>query len=264
MKKLLPLFLALTLLLAVLPAHAEETVLEDNAFLTVTLLNAEAADDTLSLEFSVVNKTETALLCCLDCPAVNGYMADTNWFTEVGAGETRTDAFVLESLSAFGIPAPAAAVSFDLSAFDPDHWEERYCDKRVTVNPLGDDAAVFPEREVRADDVVLLDTDDLTLIFTGADPENELGWGACLYLVNKTGLRLSFFMEDCTINGIACYPCWGGVLCPHTRSCSELIAETYELASIGVMPAEVRSVSGTVCATDVDGTGGEFFFTYPF
>lgn len=71
----------------------------------------------------------------------------------------------------------------------------------VHIYPYGKENATEFVYEAKAGDQVLVDNEYVTVIYTGDNKENELGYSINLYIVNKTDKDITVSGDDMSING---------------------------------------------------------------
>ena len=69
-------------------------------------------------------------------------------------------------------------------------------------------ATTAPTTEPASKEIVLADTDDVTVKITGVDEKGMLGYALNVYLENNTDLELMFTVENVSVNGFMVDPMW--------------------------------------------------------
>ena len=81
-------------------------------------------------------------------------------------------------------------------------YDEPYAmSESVHIYPYGKENATEFVYEAKVGDQVLVDNDYVTVIYTGDNKENELGYSINLYIVNKTDKDITVSGDDMSING---------------------------------------------------------------
>ena len=79
---------------------------------------------------------------------------------------------------------------------------------RPTETKPSTQATTPPTTEPAFQDIVLADTEDVTVKITGVDENGLLGCTLNVYLENKTDLELMFSVENVSVNGYMVDPFW--------------------------------------------------------
>lgn len=204
-----------------LDAIEQDVVLVDDENCTMKLVSI-SPDNAWGYTWNVFmeNKTDKNLMFSLDKVSINGVMCDPFWATIVSAGKKSNEeiSWMTEDFEQIGI-TDVTVVEFELSIYDDDDWNAPdLVNDTFTVYPLGEDAVQLMEYTPGPDDQVLFDNDDCTMIITGFDPDGLWGYTMNAYLVNKTDLTLSFFMDNVSVNDAMCDPFWGATVAPGKAS----------------------------------------------
>lgn len=189
----------------------QELVLVDDGNCTFKIM----AIDTQSiwgytLKVYLENKTDKNLMFSLDDVSINGYMCDPFWAATVNAGMKSNSEvnFSTADLERNGI-TEVTEIEFELNVYDSEDWTaDQLIDEDFTVYPLGEAAVKRPERTAQSEDMVLFDNEHCTMIITGFDPQNAMGYTVNVYLKNKTDDDLMFSLNDPSVNGYMCDPFW--------------------------------------------------------
>ena len=269
MKQLSALLLALTILLTltacggaaqpetqapteVSSAAGENVCLFENDACSYTLVKTgENALGDYLWTVRLVNKTAQTLVFSMDHVYVNDCKLDPYWAAEVAAGQT------VESVVTWSCAAMVACeltdrvrVDFVLTAYPPDSYGQNLAESQITAYPKGE-AAYFAEvRPSHPTDIVLMDTDEYTVIATGLDPESDWGCTLSLYLLNKTGQDVLFRLDNARINGQYCDPGWISSLAGGKRSFESISWMASDLAAKEISQVSELSFDITVTSPD--------------
>ena len=132
---------------------------------------------------------------------VNGCMLSTLFLENVAAGKTMVSDFDLAIGDRTGDPQE---IIMDLTVSDyNDFLGDPIVDDTFTIYTEGYDASnvVYPERDTTANEKVILDTDEYTVIVLGIE---DSGWGLPtleLYYENKTDKDVEFDIDNVKIDG---------------------------------------------------------------
>jgi hypothetical protein len=189
----------------------EEQIIVDNDDCTFKITGI--SKDSFSYNWTVYleNKTNKTLMFSLEDVSVDGYMLDPFWAEEVTGGNksNSTITWYTENLESCGI-FDATEVEFTLDVYDSDNWDNYFVNEIFTVYPNGEDNVQYPDPRTAQDtDIVLLDTDDCTMVVTSIDPDDIWGYTVNVYLENKTDSKLTFSIDNASVNGYMCDPFWG-------------------------------------------------------
>lgn len=226
------------------PAAFEEIILRDDENCTVKITAIE--EDGLwgyTLKTYLENKTDKELMFSVSNASVNGFMCDPFWAVTVSAGMKANEEihFMEEDLKRSGIET-VTDIEYTLRVYDSNDWDaEDLVNEPVTIYPLGEKAVQPFTRQSVADEIVLFDDDNCTMIVTGFDPESIWGYTMNVYLENKTGENLMFSIGDAAVNGFMCDPFWAETVAPGKRSNTTVSWMTQDFEENGI--TEVDSLT---------------------
>ncbi len=226
------------------PAAFEEILLRDDENCTVKITAIE--EDGLwgyTLKTYLENKTDKELMFSVSNASVNGFMCDPFWAVTVSAGMKANEEihFMEEDLKRSGIET-VTDIEYTLRVYDSNDWDaEDLVNEPVTIYPLGEEAVQPFTRQSVADEIVLFDDDNCTMIVTGFDPESIWGYTMNVYLENKTGENLMFSIGDAAVNGFMCDPFWAETVAPGKRSNTTVSWMTQDFEENGI--TEVDSLT---------------------
>lgn len=226
------------------PAAFEEIILRDDENCTVKITAIE--EDGLwgyTLKTYLENKTDKELMFSVSNASVNGFMCDPFWAVTVSAGMKANEEihFMEEDLKRSGIET-VTDIEYTLRVYDSNDWDaEDLVNEPVTIYPLGEEAVQPFTRQSVADEIVLFDDDNCTMIVTGFDPESIWGYTMNVYLENKTGENLMFSIGDAAVNGFMCDPFWAETVAPGKRSNTTVSWMTQDFEENGI--TEVDSLT---------------------
>lgn len=219
----------------------EETVLVDNENCTFKIAAIE--NDTIwgyTLKAFLENKTDKDLMFSLSNVSVNGYMCDPFWAATVTAGMKANEniRFSKESFESNGIKT-VTDIEFQLDIYDSNDWMADHLVSEVfSIYPMGKDAVQSYEREPQANDIVLFDNEECTMIVTGFEHDDMWGYSVNVYLRNKTDKALMFSVQDAAVNGFMCDPFWANTVAPGKASNTNITWFPSTLEEAGITEVE--------------------------
>lgn len=218
MKKLLAL-LFFVLLLVTPFAHASETTLIDNSAITFQVKNF-TIDWTWGLTMNVYleNKTNKTVMFSLDKCVLDGYVSDPFWAKEIMPGSKANVA-----IQWMNIDTLPTLVSFNLRAYDSNDWmaDDIYNSQHI-IYPQGEKTVQISEYQVQPTDAVLVDNNQISIIFRGGRNDAIWGYTADLYLHNKTDKDLMFSVQNASLNGYTIDPYWACEVPANARAMEDI------------------------------------------
>ena len=192
------------------PESNDEIVVVDNENFTVKVAGITSDEENYTLTLYIENKGTVLLSFTFGNVTANNYVCpDISMYADVAAGENYTDSLIIPrtTLDRNGITDPAK-LEFNLYVMNGETWADLF-NENCTVYPQGEGSYVDDGGyNAQEGDTVLVDNDSVTVIVTGFDPENEMGYTMNLYVLNKTALNLTFAMENVTVNELMFDPFW--------------------------------------------------------
>lgn len=163
-----------------------------------------------TLKVQLENKTDLNLAFSLDDVYVNSVLCDPYWYCDVNAGETIIDEieFDSDSFDELGI-TEVTSLTFLLNVYDDDDWAaDNLVEDIYTFYPMGKENAITYKYEFDADDVILVNSDELTMAITDFAYDDFWGYVVTVYMENNTDKSLGYMIEDVSVNGFMCDPIW--------------------------------------------------------
>ena len=146
-----------------------------------------------------------------------------------------------------GIAEPTK-IEFNLYVMNGDTWADLY-NENCTVYPIGEENHVDDGGYTAQEgDTVLVDNDSCTVIVTGFDPNNELGYVVNLYVANKTDKSLLIGAEGVTVNDLMFDPWWSVEVAAGKRCISQMIWYGNEFATYGI--GDITKIDFALTAKD--------------
>ena len=233
----------------------------DNDSFTFRVLSASGDADCYMLTVSAHNKTSALLSFTISNISTNDYVCpDIFVYMDIDAGTEMTEVIRIERtvLDRNGITEPGK-VEFNLSAMECTTWTEVYNDA-CTVYPQGEDSYVDDGGySAKEGDTVVVDNDRVTVIVTGYEPNNEMGYTVNLYILNKTDVTLTFSMNNVTVNGLMLENYWSADVAAGKRAhCSATWYGTemtdYNIGDVTMIGFDLSAIDATDWeATDLAG-----------
>lgn len=235
------------------PAAFEEIILWDDENCTVKITAIE--EDGLwgyTLKTYLENRTDKELMFSVSNASVNGFMCDPFWAVTVSSGMKAIEEihFMEEDLKRSSIDT-VTDIEFTLRVYDNNNWEaDDLVKENIRIFPLGEEAVQPFTRQSVADEIVLFDDDNCTMIVTGFDSENIWGYTMNVYLENKTDKNLMFSIGDAAVNGFMCDPFWAETVAPGKRSNTTVSWMSQDFEENGI--TEVETLTLPIRVYDAD------------
>ena len=214
-------------------------------FTVKALLENKSADKTYM--FSV----ETA--------AINGVQCDPFFATEVAAGKKSNEeiSFTDDVLEENGI-TEYTDIELTFRVYDSNDWTaDAVAKETIHIYPYGEDKAVNFVREAQDSDNVIIDNDYVSVIVTGYEEDEILGYTVNLFLLNKTDKNVMFSVDEASVNGFMADPFYATSVSAGKCAFSSMSWSdtTFEENSI----TEVETIEFKFRAYDEDNWSGDDF-----
>lgn len=133
---------------------------------------------------------------------VNGVEVDPYTIIFINPGKKANITVFIENLKEYGIEE-YTDIELTVNVTEGKYtYDEPYTmSESVHIYPYGKENAGKFVYEAKAGDQVLVDNEYVTVIYTGDNKENELGYSINLYIVNKTDKDITVSGDDMSING---------------------------------------------------------------
>ena len=133
---------------------------------------------------------------------VNGVEVNMYTVVFVNPGKKANTAVIIDDLKEYGIEEYTdIELTVDVTEGKYTYDEPYAMSESVHIYPYGKENATEFVYEAKAGDQVLVDNEYVTVIYTGDNKENELGYSISLYIVNKTDKDITVSGDDMSING---------------------------------------------------------------
>lgn len=219
-----------------------DMVFIDNEFCRVEATGAEW-NNIGDYEYNLVveNRTDKLLILKAEYVMVNGWNVGGVMEAFVEAGQTANEALSIkkESMEDCGIGEITSITIWLDHNINPDLWDDT--DNVYTIYPCGREAAREYTREAKAEDEVLMENDDVTVILEsrGLD-EKGLYYRMKLYIENKTDKNLVFEADHLTLNGIEGSIYLNEYTRAHSKSVARISLDVRYTELEGVAPEELK------------------------
>ena len=133
---------------------------------------------------------------------VNGVEVDPYTIIFINPGKKANITVFIENLKEYGIEE-YTDIELTVNVTEGKYtYDEPYTmSESIHIYPYGKENAGKFVYEAKAGDQVLVDNEYVTVIYTGDNKENELGYSINLYIVNKTDKDITVSGDDMSING---------------------------------------------------------------
>ena len=133
---------------------------------------------------------------------VNGVEVNLYTVIFVNPGKKANTSVIIDDLKEYGIEEYTdIELTVDVTEGKYTYDEPYVMSESVHIYPYGKENATEFVYEAKAGDQVLVDNEYVTVIYTGDNKENELGYSINLYIVNKTDKDITVSGDDMSING---------------------------------------------------------------
>lgn len=220
------------------------------------------------------NKTDKTLMFSFDDVAVNGYMCDPFWATEVTAGMKSNSevSWFTNEFEENGI-TEVENVVFTLRVSDSDDWmADPYLESVYTVaaSDNSESSENSGEKEgtvaLDAEANVIVDNEHCFFSITNMKEDDIWGYTWDVYLENRMDKTMMFSLNDVSVNGFVCDPFWGTEITAGMKSNESISWIGDDFTENGI--AEVQEVEFVLRVSDsedwmADPVLEEMFVIYP-
>lgn len=216
---------------------SSQGVLYDDENCSITLTGIETDNYYYALDVTLVNKTaDKNLAFTVDYANVDGWSMNPYFYEDVAPGAQAVSQIELDldDLDEAGITEPTS-IQVELRVSDSDDYSaDDFVDGTFTIYPQGKAAAKTIEREAQPGDVTLVESDELSVVLVGYSEDVYMGFGAQLYIQNRTDSNLTVSIQDAAINDVMCDPYWSTSLMPDTQAMSTVNWSDISLGQLGI------------------------------
>lgn len=219
---------------------------------TVTITGISTDEWGYNWDLYLENNSQQDVMVTFDQVCVDGILCDPFWAESVPAGKKSSTTMTwYQDFSEYGITEPTIIEGL-LNICDDDTYEDYYLDT-FTVTPQGQDSAAYVVRQPQDTDQLLLDTDAVTVTYTGLQTDEYGDTVMGLYIENKTDAGIGLSIEDCSINGYMCDPYWAEELPANKVSYGEVNWYKDDLTQNGITGTDdITDISFTLSVYDPD------------
>ena len=188
----------------------DNEVLVDNDVLTMTAVSVEDSWLGLNLNLRVENKADYKIALDFKAVSVNGYSCDIFEYETVEKNETSEFTIQLDEddLNLIGVKSiDEVRILFSVSNNDK---YETIGQESAVFYPTGLTAEeiVYPERKSNPRENVIVDNDDVLIIFIQGEKDPYFGYKLLSYVENRSDKNLALRFENVTINDIEYTTYW--------------------------------------------------------
>jgi hypothetical protein len=196
-------------------------VLIDNELCRIQAVSSEKGEYYYVLHLSVENRTEKKLKFYAGDVYVNRQEC-TDWDCEVPAGETSEEELTLYGVEKYaGVTelSDITEIYMPLEIYDEreswwdifeasweGYWPEPIFQQTIYYYPQGEAQYVPFVYERQADDIVVVENEELILLIIGDVYNEDGGYEIKLFLENHTDKRVWYEIEELSLNGFLCRP----------------------------------------------------------
>lgn len=181
----------------------------DECAITINEIDEDDLFGFYSLKTTFENKSaEKTYMYSVETAYVNGVESDPFFATEVNPGKKANQDISFNSsvLEANGV-GDFTDIEITFNVYNTDDVEDNVARETIHIYPYGEENALEFKREAAYTDIVLADDENMTIIITGCEKDDEYEfYMANLYVVNKTDKKLMYSVEDASINGYMADP----------------------------------------------------------
>ncbi len=230
----------------------EEQVLVDNEECSVIITGIDAENSWgYTLNVYLENKSSNlTYMFAVNDGAINGLEKDPFFAKTVAPGKMSNETISFSSLSDYGIEE-VTDIALYFRVYDDDDWTaDDVVNDVFHIYPLGEENVVKYEREPQDSDIILVDTDDVTVIVTGFEEDAIWGFTADLFLENNTDTTVMYSVNDASVNGFMLDPFWATSVSAGNCAFSSMSWSNSKLEENGI--SEIYEIEMTLRAYDDD------------
>ena len=227
----------------------DNEVLVDNDVLTMTAVSVEDSWLGLNLNLRVENKADYKIALDFKAVSVNGYCCDIFEYETIEKNETSEFSIQLDEddLNLIGVKSvDEVRILFSVSNNDK---YETIGQESAVFYPTGLTAEeiVYPERKSDIRENVIVDNDDVLIIFIKGEKDPYFGYELLSYVENKSDKNLALRFENVTINDIEYTTYWSNDIMSGFKG---YFTDFFSIDTINV--SEVTKITATLEISDDD------------
>ena len=132
---------------------------------------------------------------------VNGVQVEADFYSMVDAGEQDETEINIKDLKKYGL-SEYSDIEIEVLAYNSeDITKKELPNETAHIYPLGKDKAGKFEYEIKATDQVLVDNEYVKVVYVGSEEDEDDGYLANIYIVNKTDTQITVDATNVSING---------------------------------------------------------------
>ena len=137
---------------------------------------------------------------------VNGVQVEADFYSVVDAGEQDETGIYIKDLKKYGL-SEYSDIEIEVLAYNSeDITKKELPNETAHIYPLGKDKAGKFEYEIKATDQVLVDNEYVKVVYVGSEEDEDDGYSANIYIVNKTDTQITVDATNVSINGYMADP----------------------------------------------------------
>lgn len=213
-----------------------------------------------TLKVYLENKSsEKTYMFSVENAAINGVQCDPFFAAEVAAGKKANEEinFDEDEFEENGIK-DYTDIELTFRVYDTNDWmADDVAVETVRIYPYGEDKAVKYIRTPQANDNVVVDNEYVTVVVTGYEYNEILGYTVKLFLLNKTEKNIMFNVEDAAVNGYMADPFFAKSVCAGKCAFSSISWSDTDLEENGI--TEIEEIEFNLQAYDYDSWSEDYF-----
>lgn len=231
----------------------------DNDEVSVTVKELDPDDMWgYAIKTEMENKSDsTTYMFAVEAVTVDGVGVNTLNALDVAPGKKANEDIVFSSaeLAEHGL-TDYTDIEVLMRIYDDNNWEkDPVVYDSFHIYPQGKDNLKRYVREAEDSDTVLVDDDNVSVIVTGYEEDDIWGYTVKMFMVNKTGKRLMYAVEDASVNGYMADPFYANSLEPNTCEFTDMSWSDTALEEISV--DKVENIEFKLMIYDEDDFGAD-------
>ncbi len=219
------------------PAKFEEVTAVDNNECVIKIKGLSDTILGLSLKIELENKSqEKTYMFTIEDLSINGVECSAFLAEDVAPTKKAISSVIIttDALEEAGIKE-YTDIKIKFRVYDTNDWlSDDVALKSVHVYPLGEEKAVKYIREAKEGDIVIVDNEFVKAVITGYHNDILLGYGAKLYIENKTDGEAMFSVDESSVNGFMADPYFVHILAAGTCAFTDISWYSSTLEEIGI------------------------------
>lgn len=187
----------------------QEVVVVDNEYCTIKITGIDPENMWgYTLKAYLENKSsDKTYMFSVTSASINGVTFDPFFAAEVAAGKKANESISFSDSTLDEDIGAYTDIELNFRVYDYNDWTaDPVATSSINIYPYGEEKAVSYTRETLDTDTVVLDNEQVTVIVTGYEQDEILGYSAKLFLVNKTDTSIMFSADEVSVNGFMVDP----------------------------------------------------------